>query len=39
MRLVERGERPTLGTQPYVMTFGPGLFGTREAAAVAEEEF
>ena len=37
--LLERSERPSLRLQPGGVTFGPRLFGEREAAAVPEEEF
>ena len=39
MRLIESGQRPGLRPQPRLVTFGPGLLGGGEAAAVAEQEF
>jgi len=39
VRLLERGQRPRLRSQPRVVALGPRLLRPGEAAAVAEQEF
>lgn len=39
MRLVERGERPGLTSQPGLVALRPGFLGGGKAAAVAQEKF